>query len=110
MDGEPRVEQVGKFDASGFCRKPEQPGVAVEGPSPIRLEHRQVRLKLAVDQHLSDPTIEMAIRQAQSRRPEPSDLDDCDCFARYETCDHGVRSQVFKCHCHTRALPTIQIL
>jgi len=77
VDGQDRVEEVGKPDSMGFRDQTEQMAVTIEAPGPALLRDLDARLITPAQQLMVDPARGLFEGKLQRLRPVPLHADDC---------------------------------
>ena len=96
MNGQDRVEQVGKPNPVGFGYQAEQRAVAVETPGPALLHDLEVRFVVAVEQHIRHSTGRILVGQLERVGTEPLNADDTDDGIRQDPANRGVGLEIFE--------------
>lgn len=96
MDGEDRVEQVGKMDALGFGDETEHAAVSIEAPGPALLDQVEAGFIAAIEQFVGDLAGRGLVGQLQGLGTEPADVDDDDQAVGQQAADGGIGLKIFE--------------
>ena len=96
MDGEHRIEQVGKSNALRLGYEPEKRSIAVEAPRAAALNYFEARLVVAEEQLVGDAAGGVLVGEFKGVRAVPLDVNDRDEPVRRDAADAGRRPEVLK--------------
>ena len=96
MDGQERIEQVGKLDAVGLRNEAEQGAIPIEAPGPAFRDHFERGLAIPVEQFVAKMPGGILVRHLDGDGAEPLDVEDRGQSLGKDAADRTATGDVFK--------------